>query len=786
MSLVVELFPVLQRPPMWLYRPSWQADEPDNLYRFAYALSQHLGETWFVYRDMLACDVSHSDDRIEGIINQLRRLDLPALLQTLTPVDDEAATPYLQAQHALVTGVRQYEYEIYRSMASLGIFIDNGYVERIPGFYARTVQGEPALAFDVRSMLKLNRNLHEYLREVEDNESIIGLQVMDKTAPTLIGHITRTVGTLANQRRRLSVLSQRDIMQRIIERAEGNEQVVTVDTETYQYDYTASALHIIVNSNDPAMLQRFSISGERAQDAFRLAPYQRAIAIRKMAEVLKKAGIIDDAYNSVQHEDFFDVPHGYPTVVFGDGQRQPFSPRNYGFQIRQYGLYGRSQVSALAAKADTDQTTAISSDTNTADAAVTSQRTVRLSLIDASHTRSDDFIEALQQEARDSYGVAIEVVRRRSIRVLSSDNIDASLRTVQKDDPEVVLALFPLSPPDNPRQSLWHFSRYAGDEAVARGINMLIVPEHEYGDPTRLLNALVGLLMRCGITPAGLVDLPESVDLLGGLTVYRVELSREQRLYGVLTLMHADGHVVGAATAMVSLDDETSVVRLITSLFDQMADEGGVALTSQRLLLHVSNYLSFAAWQALQQLAASRDLQLHTIVLKSRAITRIHEYERSIEAPDWGTTFWLDSNRMLTITTRPSRSTTPRPLEIYPYGVFHDVDDTGEDSGEETDETTRTDDAGDTRSQPASVPQQTDIDTDDADFSAEASALNSDTPADLDRTVMRDSVLAPSLLHYRGITPAKMPVTLYNHLTIIDGLQRGLLEPAFHRYPFWL
>src|SRR5690606_23955837 len=104
-------------------------------------------------------------------------------------------------------------------------------------------------------------------------DALIDLEVADKTS-TLKGVVVGIVGTLATERDRLLLLTQREEMQQLIAEAPDDELVVQVSTgRTHPYNYIISALRIVLRTE---YFRRFGVDAQEALSALTLEPQLRA------------------------------------------------------------------------------------------------------------------------------------------------------------------------------------------------------------------------------------------------------------------------------------------------------------------------------------------------------------------------------------------------------------------------------------------------------------------------------------------------------------------------------
>ena len=119
------------------------------------------------------------------------------------------------------------------------------------------MDGRPALSISVFSRLFHNQDLITYASQFSSAEELIGLMVADKTSD-LKAEVTAVVGILRDHRTRLLALTKREEMRYLINGAADHESVFHLSTGRNDYDYIASALRIVLRTED---FRRFGING---------------------------------------------------------------------------------------------------------------------------------------------------------------------------------------------------------------------------------------------------------------------------------------------------------------------------------------------------------------------------------------------------------------------------------------------------------------------------------------------------------------------------------------------
>ncbi len=274
-----------------------------------------------------------------------------------------------------------------------------------------TVDNQPALSITVVSRLLYEPDLQGFVETLEKPTDLIGLWVADKTA-RLQGEITKVVGTLDEQRERLLKLSDRAEMRELIAKTPGDHWVCRVLMNTREYDYVTDALDLVIRLRD---ISQFDINKAQMEKALHLSPALHATMVKLISEVLKDHNLITNAYSTQNAPNVFSLNAPKFTLAYGGGKVRPYDLARIGQDFQMAGAHKLPETN----------------------------RSLRVVLINTLADEVRDFTEALRRSLERDFGLKLEVVRERSIRVISQANLESAVRLLLKEPHDLALAFLP-------------------------------------------------------------------------------------------------------------------------------------------------------------------------------------------------------------------------------------------------------------------------------------------------------------------------------------------------------
>lgn len=632
-DLFVEVFPIERQhiPELTAYVPIF-AEEPPGAVggKLAYRLSRSFPGWWVWIDGRILSTESVSPMQLEITVEMIRE-QVPDSYQHLERVQEDAGwrlTASSAAHFVVYTAVREAEPALRAALKPFGQPVPSGYVLRDYGVRAWVAETIPALSLSIRSHIAYNRNAQEYLAQTAPDEAI-GLRVMDRTAPSMIGTLTDVVGTLGDHRQRLLELTRREVMQRFLRETADDEIVVSVQSDGGNaYHYPASALRLLVRLHESADWGRFGIPPEAALKATRLAPDVRAQMVSAVSDVLKGRGIIGKAYNSRQNESSFTKMDFLPSLVFAGQRVRPYASEKLATDFVQNGLYERHPRFV--------------------------SQPIRLGVINTLDAGAEDFVEALSRQLEKDFGCEINLIRQRNVRVVNEKNLASAVRVVEKEAPHVVLAFFPDAQGD-----LDANYETLKSLTLGKGIASHAVYETTMHNPDAMALVIMGVLAKTGNVPFALAEPLEYADYVVGLDMVREQLTRGDRVVAMARIYRHDGAFVQYLMHTIELDAGDAIPLAVwQALFPEDL------FAEKRVILHHDGALPREVLDRLQRWGTVLGSRFFPVEILRRDVPRLYGLAGGITPAPWGSVFRVNDEEAFVISSEPGPDSTPLPLHV--------------------------------------------------------------------------------------------------------------------------
>jgi hypothetical protein len=633
-DLFIEIFPI-ENPvtPLTAYGlQTKDGKEPNNGGRIAYRLGKSLSGQWVWAEGRLLTDYPVSPVQIDMTLDILRPQHPDMLNNIIGAKEDKkwSDTPHAQATFALHTRVRDAEDDLFRALGKLAVTIPNARVERECELNAWMIDNQPALSVSIKSHVVYAHSLREtMLQRQEKLKQYIGWRVMDKTAPTMVGTITAISGVMAQHRPRLLELTKRDVMRHLLQTAPDDEVVVKVQSGMNEYEYTASALNILIRPQEPDDWQRFTITPDHAYKAMRLRPDIRANLVKVVSDVLKHKGIVGNAYNSRTHKYLFGKLDFLPNLVYADKKVRVFNPKTSAEDFLKGKVYRKHPRFAKAP--------------------------IKMAVINTLDDKIDDFVEALRRLLEREFGFGIELIKERKVKVLSAKNLESAVRTIEKEDPHIVLAFFQDGQSDEDDNNAQHLKTLT----LAKGIATHIITEATMNNPSLMPLISMSILGKTGNTPFALAEPLEYADSIVGLNFVREQMSKGDCVTALARIYDSDGVFVRYVMETLDLErDETVPYILLQTLFPIDVFE------KKRVIIHHDGEVNSEVRKLLKQWAKVLGAEFHIVEMLRRNVPRLYGLDKGVVQPAWGSIFLLNALEGFVVSSVPSADSTAQPLHI--------------------------------------------------------------------------------------------------------------------------
>lgn len=628
-DLFIELFPIVTDglPSITAYAIQFADPEAaQHSGKLAYRLARTFPGRWVWAQGYLLTDAPVSPVQMDITMDILRN-QFPDLYGTLQSVEEDpraAISPALLADFVARSMIRDTEDELRAALAKLTISIKNAVIEREPVTQTWVAGGEAALSISIRSHLRYIHSLSQVI--AEQGREVIGLRVMDNTAPSMTGLITDITGTLAQHRDRLMSLTKRPVMQNLLKSAPDDEPVVSVESGEYHYDYASSALHILVRQESNE-LQRFGIVPQQAHQGMRLRPDMRAGLVRTVSDVLKQKGIIGNAYNTRTHPHLFAAVDFMPNLVYGERRVLPYRAESVGFDFTKGGLYRRHPRFENAP--------------------------VRIAVINTMDDIIEDFVEAMRRQMERTFGLKIEMIKERKVRVMSAGNLKSAVRVVEKENANIVLAFL--------KEEVEEDANYAALKSMTlgKGIASHAIYESTLNNPAAMPLVIMGVLAKCGNIPFALAEPLEYADYVVGLGLVCEKLKHGDRVTALSRIYRSDGVFVRYVMDSLDLEkDEPVPFVLMQTLFPNDVFE------NQRVIVHHDGAMAAETLRLLTRWQTVIGAHFTPVEILRQHVPRLYGLAQKVSQPPWGSMFRLSDSEAFIVSSAPPPDSTAQPLHV--------------------------------------------------------------------------------------------------------------------------
>ncbi|MEO1162504.1 MAG: hypothetical protein AAFV98_01855 [Chloroflexota bacterium] len=578
---------------------------------------------WVLLDEHLVADVHLADDKSAKIVSTLKER-FPDTAKSLISLHEDSEwqpTLTLAAEYIAGCAVLCADDTFRQVLRQHGTVVGSAYVMRDYHVRSWVVNKEPALSFTVEPRTLYIPNVQAV---IEAETDVLGLQVIDKTQPQHIGTIEKVIGTLNEHRERLTREVLSASMKDLIAQAADSEAVLNVQVGEYRYDVIASALNIILS---PEQYPLFDLPAKPITDAHQMPPDTVAGIVSRASDILKDLKLIDSAYNSRTQGDLFIYLNHTPDIAFKNRVR-PFKRETIAQDFIAHGM--------MATK------------TQFKDAPI------RIAVINAlDDTIATDFVEALRRQMERDFGLTIELIKERTVRVVSESNLASAVRVVEKENPHILLACF--ADDDLP------YYEYVKSLTLGKGITLHALYESTMHNPDAMGTIMMGVLAKTGNIPYVLAEKLEEAELIVGLDWVRQQMTRGDRVVGMSRIYRRDGTFMRYFMDVRDLEtDDPPPTALIQQLFPE------AFFTGKRVIVHHYGQMTAPLLEALMAWADTLGATFMPVNITTDAVPHLYALENGIERPPWGSVFLLNNKReALVVSSSEAPDILPMPIHIH-------------------------------------------------------------------------------------------------------------------------
>jgi CheY-like chemotaxis protein len=643
MDLFTEIFPIAHPPRVTAYALRFSAPPPDPARAgrvLARRLSKLYGSGWLWADPLLLTDDDRSPVEL-GIALDILRGDLPDLLGTLDAlaVAPQPASPQAAAEFVIKTRLKPLEARFDAALkpfnATLHTPSATVRAERDYTFRGWSVGGAPCVSISISTRLTYGHDLQTFAQTLADPAGLVGLRVIDRATGTA-GDVVKVTGSVDARRPRMMARVRSEAQQRLIRTAPGTGLAVRVKAGSRQFELPARLLEPVLRPRDYAI---FGLDAAEAERALRPDPQTRSQMVKALSDLAKAEDILLKAFNSREHADRFETPPFEPYVRFGERRTRPHVPARLPDDFTHLGAYRLRDL--------------YRSDP------------IEICVVNAIAMTLEDFVEALQRQLARGFDFTINVLRERRIRVVSLPNVEAAVRVVEQEAPDLILAFLPDEYRESGSGGDDDITGYMKSLTLGRGIPTHVIFKSTLDDPDSMAGIVMAILAKTGNTPFALADTLEFADYVVGFDLVRDDAQR--LLTGIARVYQADGTFVRFAVRAQPVTDEKIQFVLMRDLFPQRTFGG------KRIVIHHDGELPAETRQALKLWGQAIKATFATVEMIRRGAPRLYAFEgRKVVAPPEGTAFLpdgLDGREAFFVPAVDPSQPTPQPMHVLADGL---------------------------------------------------------------------------------------------------------------------
>ncbi|MCU0465843.1 MAG: hypothetical protein MUF38_14905 [Anaerolineae bacterium] len=492
----------------------------------------------------------------------------------------------------------------------------------------------PALSIGLTTRMVYGRDAAEYAKHASTPNALVGMRVALPETGQPAEVLAVMDGTLAEQREKLAKQKLASGLTKFILTAP-ESPVLRLRVRGSTIRLPSAGLELVLRPEDIA---RVGADGEEGQHLLRPDPSTRADLVRSLSDVMKSADLIGRAFASREQPDRFIIPteDDRPFLRYGGGRTRAAQPNAMPRDLAQFGPFRvRDRHRA---------------------------NPIRVGVVNAAGEKLADFIEALRRLLAKRTEFQVDVARERTIRVLTLDNLEAAVRVIEKERPDLVLVFLP-----EPEVGAEDVSGYVKTLALSRGLPAHLIPREVIDDPEAMPALVAAILTRTGSTPAALADPIENFDEVVGLSfVKRMEGEQEYRV-GVARFYQPNGVFIRWAMREVDVQGDAPPYVLMRALFSQKH------YTGKRILIHADGQLDEDTRRALTVWGTAIQAHFAFVEVRGRGAPRVYGFdERGVTHPPGGAAFVINQREAFVILNEPPPAPPPptftpgkRPVKPY-------------------------------------------------------------------------------------------------------------------------
>jgi len=638
--ITTEIFPVLisNLPKLYAYTLEIGGNNRHTIGgKLAYRFKREFNGHWVWTDNRLVTDKPKNSDEMMKIVKNLWD-EQPDIFKDLRNVKkDETWNPSSFANAKFVANglIPDFDREINKILKMNSQEIGESRIERVCDTRGWVINGQSAISISIHSSLIYLKDLKSYLSTNSSPEEVVGLWVKDKTS-SMKGEIINLEGTLSDHRVRLLTLTKRPEMLKIIEDASDNEIIVRIRSGNNEYEYTSSALNIILRMED---LRRFGIDAKKVMGYIRMEPEIRFQLVKRISDILINKRMLDNCYNSIEMPNNFltaDDVGFIPRLRFGNREAINYKDREIFRNLKKFGLYRKADEFK-------DGTP------------------IRIGILNGlKRAEYHDYLKILQREFA-NLKFDVYFIGEYKVNNLTRANLETAVNHLQEKNPHLILAFLPDQGFED--EELWGSYNHLKSLTIGRGIASQVINESTLKNQFAIENIILGILGKTGNVPFILGEPLPYADVVVGIDIAREkkkDLPGSINATAIARIYFSDGEFVRYTIHDAPIEGETIPNDILLSLFP--INE----FKNKRVVIHRDGYFRGTEKLALKQWAQKIEAEFLLVEVIKTGSPRIYKLDAgSVKHPIKGTAFKIGKNEALLISSLPPfQNATPQPLRI--------------------------------------------------------------------------------------------------------------------------
>ncbi len=598
-------------------------------------LAEVWGGNWIWSRPVLVTDQPPSAAQILNLIDELQE-KMPATFGSVLGIEeiyDWQASPELIIDYVTSFHLKLTQPTILDALEQTVFSIDKVRIDRDFQATGWVIQNEPALSLAVNSRLLWNEPVDEFANSQANITDMVGLRVIDRFN-LREGIITKVAGTLAELRPQILKHAQHEDEIRLIEDTLDSAWVYRIETEHGDYEAVSTRLVLYIHPDD---VHRFGVSQQQAERALHTRPALRTQMIKVVADVLKSAGVIGNAYSEQNAPDLFEAQPADLEVEFGNGKIRPYDAQTLSNLFEANGLYQLNETG----------------------------RSVKVCILDALSDGVSDFIEALRRKLEKDFRFEMKIVRERKVRVTTRVNVESAIRLLQKENADLILIFMPIQREDEHDDEAASV-QVARAQTIGRGQSCMVIHESLMHEPETMTQLIIGLLARAGHIPYLLAEPVEYADRIIGCSFLQEQKRDGQFLTGISRIYKSNGQFLQFIVhTEKSTKEDPLPDQLLEAIFPREL------IQNQRVVIHFEGQLRKTQMRALGAWEAETNATFFPVELSQKNIPYLYALQSGkINSAPRGTTLFLSEESAILTTGDAKENEIPQPLYVSTEAPF--------------------------------------------------------------------------------------------------------------------